>query len=303
MAGSVDLLHYLDTLLKVGNFTKAAQQLYISQPYLTQVIKRCEQELGVAIVNRASSPLQLTAAGELYYHHLKELELAQDDFKKQLYPFTLQNGQLLRIGILGTLGQDLLPRFLPEFLQEHPEVKVELVEDFADNNEKNAISGTIDFFIGQNSETVSQALKVESSVNFGYIAVIPQCSELYQVGQEFLLEEQFELSTFLQERLVLTSKGSSVRRNINFLFDKYSLIPQIVLETQNLLTAFHSAKAGLAGTIVPETMIKDEKVQNYNLFKLSQHLISANFFIAYQSDRRLSSLERDLVDLFLKRLA
>lgn len=303
MASSADILHYLDTLLKIGNFTKAAHSLYISQPYLTQIIKRCENELGVALINREATPLQLTEAGELYYHYLKKLELEQDNFKKQLYPFTITNGIMIRIGILGTLGQDLLPLILPEFLQKFPEVKVELVEDFADNNERNAISGNIDFFIGQNSEAVSQALTVYATEKIGYLAVIPACSQLYHKKQHFLRAEQFNLETFLQEKLVLTVKGSSVRRNINYLFDKYQIVPQVVLETQNLPTAFNLAKNGLGGTIVPESRVERKKLENCNLFPLSKNLISANFFIAYRSGRQLNTAEKALIQLFLKNVA
>ena len=60
---SANMLYYLDILLKHGNFTKAAKDLYISQPYLTQLIKRTEKELDITIINRQTSPLQLTEAG------------------------------------------------------------------------------------------------------------------------------------------------------------------------------------------------------------------------------------------------
>ena len=49
------LIHYLDVLLKESNFTRAARELYISQPYLTQLIKRIERKLGTKILNRNRS--------------------------------------------------------------------------------------------------------------------------------------------------------------------------------------------------------------------------------------------------------
>lgn len=67
---SQQTLHYLDILLKHGNFTKAAKDLYVSQPHLTQTIKRIETELGAKIINRDVIPLQLTAAGKVYHQYL-----------------------------------------------------------------------------------------------------------------------------------------------------------------------------------------------------------------------------------------
>ena len=67
---SLIMLQYIDVLLKHGNYTKAAQNLYISQSYLTQTIKKIENELGIEIINRQTTPLQLTEAGKIYYDYL-----------------------------------------------------------------------------------------------------------------------------------------------------------------------------------------------------------------------------------------
>ena len=67
------LLHYLDVLLKENNFTKAARELYISQPYLTQLIKRIEKRLGTQIINRDHVPFSLTEAGMIYYKYLENI--------------------------------------------------------------------------------------------------------------------------------------------------------------------------------------------------------------------------------------
>jgi Transcriptional regulator len=80
---SLNMLRFLDTLLKHGNYTKAAKDLYISQPYLTQTIQSAEKELGIEIINRKSSPLQLTDAGRIYYQYLNSLETEKAIFKNK----------------------------------------------------------------------------------------------------------------------------------------------------------------------------------------------------------------------------
>lgn len=303
MANASNVLHYLDTLLKTGSFTKTARNLYISQPYLTQTFKRIEKDLGVELINRDSRPIRLTEAGELYYRHLKKMEFEQDDFRKKLYPLTITNGLMLQIGILGTLGSDLLPKFLPDFIERFPKIKVELSEDSEENNERKTISGNLDFFIGQNSELLSRTLISHSTKRMGYYAIIPASSKLYQKNQFILNEDQFDLSLFLQEKLVLTAKNSPVRRNINYLFEKYQIVPQIVLETQNLLSTFNLAKSGLGNTIIPENLMDTEQVKkSYNIFPLSKELISFNFFIAHRTERVLSASDNVLIALFLERI-
>ena len=59
-------LQYIDALLKHGNFTKAAKDLYISQPYLTQTIKKVEKELGTEIVNRKEPAAAINRCGKKF---------------------------------------------------------------------------------------------------------------------------------------------------------------------------------------------------------------------------------------------
>ena len=57
------ILQYLDSLLKYNSFTKASEDLYISQPYLTQVVKKTEKHIGVKIIDRGNNQIRLTEAG------------------------------------------------------------------------------------------------------------------------------------------------------------------------------------------------------------------------------------------------
>ena len=61
-----ELHHFLDVLLKESNFTRAAKELYISHPSLTQLIGRIEKKLRTKIINRDETPYTLTPAGLIY---------------------------------------------------------------------------------------------------------------------------------------------------------------------------------------------------------------------------------------------
>lgn len=110
------LLHYLDVLLKESNFTKAARELYISQPYLTQLIKRIEKKLGTKIINRDRVPFSLTEAGLIYYKYLENISYNDQQLERDLAPYTEPNKEIIKLGVLESLGSFLLPRLLPPFL-------------------------------------------------------------------------------------------------------------------------------------------------------------------------------------------
>lgn len=181
------LLHYLDVLLKESNFTKAARELYISQPYLTQLIKRIEKKLGTKIINRDRVPFSLTEAGMIYYKYLENISYNDQQLERDLAPYTEPNKEIIKLGVLESLGSFLLPRLLPSFLQNNPNVEIQLFEHSPQKNETNLLNGDIDCYIGQTPETISHDLNYLVKNGEQYYVVIPQNSHYFR-SDKFILE-------------------------------------------------------------------------------------------------------------------
>ena len=62
---------YFLAIVKEHSISKAADRLYLSQPYLSQYLAKLEATLGVTLLDRSHTPLRLTAAGELFYPYLE----------------------------------------------------------------------------------------------------------------------------------------------------------------------------------------------------------------------------------------
>ena len=101
-----ELQHFLDVLLKESNFTRAAKELYISQPYLTQLIGRIEKKLGTKIINRDERPYTLTPAGLIYYQYLENVSYNKQQLGRKLEAYTHPDQQIIKIGILESLGRN-----------------------------------------------------------------------------------------------------------------------------------------------------------------------------------------------------
>jgi DNA-binding transcriptional LysR family regulator len=264
------MLQYLDALLKHSNFTKAAKDLYISQPYLTQTIKRIEQELGVAIIDRQNQQLHLSEAGKIYYRYLEKQNAENAALSQQLARYTQTDQKILKLGVLSSLGSFLLPLFLPKFLTNHPHVKIVLVENPPAINEKLIINGELDFWLGQNPETVDPTLQLKTVGTEDYLAVIPDNSKLYD----------------------------EKKHQVDALLSKYKITPNIIIESQNIVTAAELAAHGMGITIVPASVAKKITPGNYNFYYLPNHLISLRYFIAFQRIRTLSAPEKELIQAF-----
>lgn len=299
---SPNMLYYLDMLLKHGNFTKAAKDLYISQPYLTQLIKRTEKELDITIINRQSSPLQLTEAGRLYYQYLYSLEAEQDRFRKEIAQYSSQEQHIIRIGILSSLGTYLLPLFLPNFMKNHPNIKIELHEDTPANNDRKILNGELDFFIGQNPETISPNLTIHNYGQHGYFAIIPESSALYQKNKQLLEADSLPIKTLLQEKLILTTRGSAIRKQVDYLIHKNNVQPTIILESNNIFTIVELATKNMGVTFLPESVKINRTDNNFNVYPLPLELVSLDYFIAHPAYKTLIPAEKELISAFLQSL-
>ena len=75
---------YAYTIYKKGSFTRAAKELYISQPSLSTAISRLESELGFRIFDRSTIPCSLTAEGRIYIDSLEEILESESNMKKRI---------------------------------------------------------------------------------------------------------------------------------------------------------------------------------------------------------------------------
>jgi DNA-binding transcriptional LysR family regulator len=297
--GSQDILYYIDAILKYSNYGKAAKSLYISQPYLTQVIKRVESQLNCELITRNKLPYRLTEQGKIYYQYLTTLENNYAKLLREISDVSDIDKTVIKIGVLPSLGTYLLPLFLPDFLNMHPDCRIELTEVLPEKSERLTQNNELDFWIGQNSRNISPNL---NSVNWGrhrYRAVIPRCCNLYQKDVAIIPEGSIDISKILCQRLVLTSKGSAIRKQIDQLLNVYKVEPKIIMESTEINTILKLATGNLGLTIIPESVYVKECPSDYNIYPIPIDELSLDYFIAYHNERTLTSMDHDLINTFL----
>lgn len=280
---------------------KAAKKLYISQPYLTQLIKRIEDRLGTPIIDRDKKPYALTQAGLLYYQYLENISYNKQQLNKKLAQYTHPNKEIIRIGILESLGTYLLPEILPDFLKKNPRVEIQLFENFPRESERNLLSGNIDCYIGQTPEAIDSSLDIVSNGGERYYVVISPSSPYYQKGKFILKSDDLNLKDLLQEPFVLSVPGSAIRHQVNGVFQRFHLEPRVVLESKNIITATSLAIHGMGLTISTASIIKRIGETPINLFPLSYDLINVTFFIATKAEKTKSQALKNLVEEFKKK--
>ncbi|WP_445486758.1 LysR family transcriptional regulator [Niallia sp. 03133] len=113
------------TIIKLGNFQKAAEALNYSQPTITLHIKHLEEEIGEKLLDRGKT-LKMTEAGRLFYERANALLKEYDRLDKTLEDLEGGNAGLIRIGVSEPTASLEFPRILSTFVKQHPKVEVSI---------------------------------------------------------------------------------------------------------------------------------------------------------------------------------
>lgn len=300
MNDSETMLAYIDMLLKESNFHQAAQKLYISQPYLSKLIKQVESKLGTQILDHSEVPFTLTSAGLTYYHYLENISAEKHRLNQQLQRFIDTENEIIRIGVLESLGTFLLPKILPTYLEKHPHVKIQIVEGFPHKTEERLLSSRIDCYMGQTPSTLPQGIQAYINGGEVYYIVIPQNSKFFIKDQFILDPKSYKLEDLLQEPFILSSSDSAIRHQVNGLFKTYRIVPQINMTTNSVITAANLSINGLGLTVSCASILKRIQEKPINLYPLDPNLIRIRYFIGTKKGVSLSPALQDLVNTFEK---
>jgi len=130
---------------KDRTFSLAAKHLFISQPSLSQCIKKIEGELGMQIFDRSKSPLQLTEAGRIYIEAAHKMKDLHQDLLRQVDDLSeLRSGQV-KIGSSRTRSVCILADAIASFHQRYPNIRITLVEGSTARLREHVQQGHVDF--------------------------------------------------------------------------------------------------------------------------------------------------------------
>lgn len=182
------------------SFTKASQELFVSQPAVTKHIHELESMYNIRLFNRINNKISLTDAGRIMMEHCERI---LTDYRKLEYDMHMLNNKYageLRLGASTTISQYILPPILAKFIERYPNIKVSLI----DSNSRN-----IETLVKENTIDLGMVEGVFHAPNLKYESFL--CDELVPViHKEAMPEDITELSIekFIATPLVLRERGS-----------------------------------------------------------------------------------------------
>lgn len=141
----LEQLRHFVKVAEVENFTRAAQQVHLSQPALSRSIARLEEELGQPLFERQTRKVALTDAGRLLLERARTILVMVEDAKAEIGDDGLTGR--IRVGAIPTVAPYYLPEQLQAFQHLFPQAQIIVQEDTTDNLLKKIADGDVDVAI------------------------------------------------------------------------------------------------------------------------------------------------------------
>ena len=283
-------LKYLVALADLRHFGKAADACFVSQPTLSTQIRKLEEELGVALVERAPRNVMLTAAGQDVVQRARrivgEVEQMREAARRSMDP---ESGSL-RLGVFPTLAPYLLPHVVPQLRERFPKLELLLVEDKSDVLLQRVREGKLD----------------------AALLALPMHDE--QLHAELLFEEPFVFAAPLQHPLAsrtVMSISELSDQTLLLLEDGHCLRDQALdvcrlsganekagFSATSLETLRQMVAAGVGVTLLPALSVHEPIAQspNIRLIPFRAPAPSRQIALAWRKSSALDSFLRTLAD-------
>ncbi|GAC1516593.1 MAG: selenium metabolism-associated LysR family transcriptional regulator [Terriglobales bacterium] len=252
------------------SFSRAAEELLLTQPAVTQQIKALEQEFSVPLFQRGGGRISLTQAGNALLPFAEQIKALSEQAFAAVSEAVGQTAGELSVGASQTIAQYLLPTFLAAFLQKNPQVRITAQSGNTDQMLTALVSGDVQIALLEGPEQRTD-VHIEPFMEDRMVLVVPSSHEW--AGQTITLDE-------LRSQPLLTREfGSGSRRIVEQALIEAGLktkdlsVRMALDTTEGLLSA---VEAGLGVTFVSRWAVRNQlalgtlKIARVNGLKLSR---------------------------------
>ncbi|BAT71747.1 LysR family transcriptional regulator [Thermosulfidibacter takaii ABI70S6] len=290
-------LRHLEVFVEVAkakSFTKAAENLGLSQPTVSLHLQNLEKELGVRLVDRDGRSIALTPAGKVFYPYAKEIVELKDKAILALKKFMGSVEGTFRIGASTVPGEYILPRILPRFMKEYPKTRfsIEVMDSEAINNA--VAEGVFEMgFVGGKKD--DERLEYQPFCKDKIVIVSLRNSSC---------PDRISLAYINELPLVFRERGSGTRKAFeNALKDKGVDVSQlnVVAEVGSTTAVKEAVKSGMGCGVVSEISVEEElKSGLFKRVEIEDVEIERNFYIVTRRNRTLSPAIELFIDFVMK---
>ncbi|MHB8390224.1 MAG: LysR substrate-binding domain-containing protein [Acidobacteriaceae bacterium] len=258
------------------NFSRAAEELFLTQPAITQQIKTLEDEYGIPLFDRTGGRITLTPAGKSLLTYAKKLKAISDEAYEVVASTGGQQAGKLALGASQTIGQYLLPNLVAAFLRENPRVELTAMSGNTDEILAALASRSIQLAMIE-GPGLRKDVHIEPFMEDQMVLVVPASHEWADL--------EIEVSALKGAPLLMREFGSGSRRVVEGAFAKAGLKKKDMKTTMELDSTeglLSAVEAGLGVTFVSRWAVRNQlALGTLRLAHVKELRLSRMFSLAY----------------------
>ncbi len=277
-------LRYFVAVAEALNFVHAAERLGISQPALSQQVKRMEAEIGTPLLLRTRHKVELTAAGKVF---LPEARLALDQVEQAVQKARrAAQGEIgqLRLGFVGSVLYSFLPEAIRSFRQRYPKVDLQLQELSSRDQIEALRNHHIDLGILYGPVGID-TIVTETVLEQPLVVAVPS-------GHPLAHRRSLSLSELASEPFIALQRSSepALVDRLSAIFQEAGLVPRVVQEASQIQTVLGLVSAGI-GIFIMSVYIHNIHHEGVTYVPLSEPSPQIRLSMAWRVDAAQPALQ------------
>jgi LysR family hydrogen peroxide-inducible transcriptional activator len=286
-------LEYLNALIKHKHFGKAAAACFVSQPALSSQIKKLEDELGVALIERHKKSFFVTEIGNVVHQKsLKLLELARE-IENYCYSAFDQTQGKIKFGLIPTSAPYILPFLIPEINKHFPKIELIIIEDKTNNLIKSLEENEVDLAILVLPLSI-EGFHTEQIANERFMLAVGNKHPLYKAKEVNLKDLKNEEVLLLDDGHCLKEQTLEICKNSKF--NKTKEFKATSLETLRQMVALN-----VGVTLIPELAVSKNET-NLKILPFKAPAPSRNLGLVWRQNHPKNEIFKELATHFRNRL-
>ncbi len=282
----LELYRIFYIVAKHKHMTRASEELHISQPAISQSIKKLEDQLGGTLFLRSNKGMELTSEGKMFFDYVKgALELISNAENEFTSFKDLSKGEI-KIGASTTLTKIILMDSIKKFHKDYPNININITNDLTSNLIIDLQKGKLDFVIFNEGDVK------ETNIIIKKIRELKQGFVYNPNYFQDRIKSLMELNTY---PLILQKKESNSRKFLDYHTLQYNLLlqPKTEVVSQDLVLEFTEAGFGIGFSII------DLALHNYPHLKelnINKSIPISNVFLAQNKHINLPFASKKLLE-------
>lgn len=282
----LELYRVFYVVAKNKHMTKASEELHISQPAISQSIKKLEEQLGGILFLRSNKGMQLTEEGKMFYEYVKGALTLINNAENEFTSFkNLSKGEI-KIGCSTTLTKLILIDVLKKFHKEYPNININITNDLTSNLIKKLKIGKLDFVIFNESNVKENSL---------YLEKIKELKQGFIYNPEFYKDDVTNFEDLNNLPLILQKGESNSRKLLDYiaLKNNVKLIPKMEVVSQELITEFTNIGLGVGFAIID---LARRNYKNLKELKINKKIPDINMYLATNNSLSLTFASKKFIE-------